>query len=46
MWLGITHVGCTAALINTSLVGDALAHGIRIAGAKHLIVAGSLLGPV
>ncbi len=46
MWLGITHVGCTAALINTSLVGDALAHSIRIAGAKHLIVAGSLLGPV
>jgi fatty-acyl-CoA synthase len=46
MWLGITHVGCTAALINTSLTGDALAHSIRIAGAKHLIVAGSLLGPV
>jgi fatty-acyl-CoA synthase len=46
MWLGITHVGCVAALINTSLTGDALAHSIRIAGAKHLIVAGSLLGHV
>ncbi len=46
IWLGITHVGCVAALINTSLVGDALAHGIRIAGASHVIVAGSLLGNV
>jgi len=46
MWLGITHVGCTAALINTSLVGDALAHSIRVAAARHLIVSGSLLGQV
>ena len=43
IWLGITQAGCAVALINTSLVGDALVHAIRVAGAKHVIVAGALL---
>jgi fatty-acyl-CoA synthase len=43
IWLGITQTGCAVALINPNLVGDALAHAVRVAGAKHLIVASSLL---
>jgi fatty-acyl-CoA synthase len=45
IWLGISHAGCTVALINTNTVGDALANAVRLSGAKHLIVAGSLFGP-
>ena len=40
IWLGLTHIGCCVALINTSLVGDALAHSFAVAGPAHLIVAG------
>ncbi|WP_158928012.1 long-chain-acyl-CoA synthetase [Acidisphaera sp. S103] len=46
IWLGITQAGCAVALINTNLVGDTLAHAIRVAGANHLIVADSLLKTV
>ena len=45
IWLGLTQAGCTVALINPTLVGDALAHAVRVAGARHLIVAGELLAP-
>ena len=38
LWLGITKVGATAALINTNLTGIPLAHAIRIATPRHLIV--------
>jgi fatty-acyl-CoA synthase len=38
IWLGISRVGATVALINTNLVGRALAHAINIAGPKHIII--------
>jgi fatty-acyl-CoA synthase len=46
VWLGISHVGCSVALINTNLEGDSLAHSIRAAGLTHVIVAASLLDAV
>jgi fatty-acyl-CoA synthase len=42
VWLGITHAGRIAALINANLFGEALTHSIRISGARHIIVDGSL----
>jgi fatty-acyl-CoA synthase len=36
-WLGITHVGGIAALLNTNLAGEALAHCIQVAAPKHVI---------
>ena len=41
-WLGITKVGGVAALINTNLVGAALAHCLDVAQPKHIIVAAEL----
>ena len=46
IWFGITHTRCGVALINTNLVGEALAHSIRASGARQIIVAASLLPPV
>lgn len=46
IWLGLTQVGCTVALINTNLEGDALAHSIRAAGSRDIIVSGSLVTSV
>ncbi|HEY4264147.1 MAG TPA: long-chain-acyl-CoA synthetase [Micropepsaceae bacterium] len=37
-WLGLIKSGMIAALINTHLTGQPLAHCIQIAGAKHLIL--------
>jgi fatty-acyl-CoA synthase len=37
IWLGITKVGGTVALINTHLVGGSLAHCIKIVSPKHII---------
>jgi fatty-acyl-CoA synthase len=37
-WLGMFKVGAQVALINTNLVGMALAHSITISGARHAIV--------
>ena len=36
IWLGITRVGCVVSLLNTNLVGDSLAHAIRIVEPKHV----------
>ncbi len=36
-WLGVTRAGCVAALLNTNLMGAALAHCMRAAAMKHLI---------
>ncbi len=43
-WLGITKVGGVAALINTQLVGQSLAHGLNVANADHVILAKNLAG--
>jgi fatty-acyl-CoA synthase len=42
-WIGITLVGGVVALLNTNLVGPALAHCIDIVAPKHLILASELL---
>lgn len=42
IWLGLTHIGCVVALLNTHLGGDALLHGIRAARASHVIVDASM----
>ncbi len=41
-WLGIGKVGGVAALINTKLVGQSLAHCVNVARADHIIVASEL----
>jgi fatty-acyl-CoA synthase len=43
VWLGITRVGATVALLNTNLGGAALAHCIAVATPRHLIVSDDLL---
>src|SRR6516162_2517970 len=42
-WIGITSVGGVVALLNTNLIGSALAHCIEIAAPKHIIVASELM---
>ena len=44
IWLGVTQVGGIVALLNTNLAGQPLAHCIRIASARHIIVAAELAG--
>jgi fatty-acyl-CoA synthase len=43
IWLGITQVGGVVALLNTNLSGAALAHCVKIAAPRHIIVAAELL---
>jgi fatty-acyl-CoA synthase len=43
IWLGVTRVGGTVALLNTSLAGAALAHCVNLAEPRHVIVAAELL---
>lgn len=43
-WLGITKVGGVAALINTRLIGQSLAHGLNVANADQIILAKNLAG--
>jgi fatty-acyl-CoA synthase len=38
IWLGLTRLGVTVALANTHLVGDALAHCLRIVSPRCMIV--------
>lgn len=38
VWLGLSRIGVTVALINSQLAGEVLAHSIEIAGPKFLIV--------
>jgi fatty-acyl-CoA synthase len=42
VWLGLTRVGVVVALINSQLAGDVLAHSIKIANPKYLIVGADL----
>ncbi len=44
VWLGLSRLGVTVALLNTHLTGDALVHSIRIA-APRLAVVGAELAP-
>ena len=39
LWLGLTQVGVVVALLNVNLTGAALAHCVRVAGARAAIVA-------
>ena len=42
IWLGITRVGGVVSLLNTNLVGPSLAHCVKIASPRHIIVAAEL----
>jgi fatty-acyl-CoA synthase len=42
IWLGVTRIGGIAALLNTNLSGESLAHSINAAGPKHIIVGSEL----
>ena len=49
VWLALTRIGCTVALLNTNLRSDALRHCIRAADSDTLIVSGiplELIPPV
>jgi fatty-acyl-CoA synthase len=43
LWIGITAAGGVVALLNTNLIGAALAHCINVVSPKHIVVAGELL---
>ena len=43
IWLGLSRVGVVTALINTQLAGDGLAHCLRAAAPRHLLVGASCL---
>jgi len=43
-WIGLNRVGVVAALINTHLSGEALAHAVNVASPRALIIAPSLAG--
>jgi fatty-acyl-CoA synthase len=40
IWLGLTRIGCTVALLNTNLRGDTLLHCIQVAGSDAVISSG------
>ena len=42
IWLGLTRVGVVVALLNTHLSARALAHCLRVAGARSVIVSDAL----
>jgi fatty-acyl-CoA synthase len=42
IWLGVTRVGGVAALINTNLTGQSLAHCINIVEPRHIVAAAEL----
>jgi fatty-acyl-CoA synthase len=46
IWLGLTRIGVVVALINSQLAGDVLAHSIKIADPKCLIVGADLVSRV
>jgi fatty-acyl-CoA synthase len=43
IWLGVTRIGGIVALVNTNLVGEQLAHSVKIAAPKHVIVGNELV---
>jgi fatty-acyl-CoA synthase len=46
VWLGITRVGGVVSLLNTSLVGQSLAHCINIVSPRHIIASAELIEPL
>ena len=42
IWLGLSRLGVTTALINTNLRGDSLAHCLKVAAARVIVVDASL----
>jgi fatty-acyl-CoA synthase len=44
IWLGLTQIGAVVALVGVDLRAGALAHALRVAGARRLIVASECLG--
>ncbi len=42
LWLGLSRIGVTCALLNTHLRGEGLAHGIRIVSPRAIVVSGTL----
>jgi fatty-acyl-CoA synthase len=42
IWLGLTRIGVVVALVNSQLAGDVLAHSIKIADPKYLIMGADL----
>ncbi len=45
-WLGVTRVGAIVALINTNLIGDSLAHALRVATPRLIVVGADLAAAV
>jgi fatty-acyl-CoA synthase len=43
IWLGVARIGGIVALVNTNLVGEQLAHSLKIAEPKHIIVGDELV---
>jgi fatty-acyl-CoA synthase len=46
IWLGLTRAGGVVALVNTNLVGPALAHSINVVGGRRIIAAAELVEAV
>ena len=44
IWLGLSRIGVTVALINTNLTGELLAHALRIVAPRHVIAGAELFG--
>src|SRR5437763_1535948 len=42
IWLGLSRIGATVALINTNLTGEPLAHALGIVAPRHVIVGAEL----
>jgi len=45
IWLGLTQIGAVVALVNVNLGGEALAHCLRVASARGVIVAPEFARP-
>ncbi len=46
IWLGVTRVGATVALVNTNLAGDLLARAINAVGPHHVVTSAELAANV
>src|SRR5215831_14025114 len=46
IWLGLSRIGVTVALINTNLTGSVLAHSLQVVSPRHVIAEASLTAAV